>query len=126
MKVQQARAAHRALNQEFHARALVDERLYQQLEARRCVVAACVLVSICPEGGDTYFGQIIRQDGRVFEFDLSLDAPANAEWVDKTHEFLAAYRRHAKTKPWLEMVVAYQAFQASSPTQPPTSHEGRP
>jgi hypothetical protein len=86
-KVESARQALANLNRRFRARELVGEAFYVQLTAQGFACAQCVLVSVVPDGSSTYLGKIIRQDGRVFDFDVDLDGPALSSWTDVTESF---------------------------------------
>jgi len=89
---------------------MVDPRFYEQLTERGCDVDECVLVRLVPDGADTFFGTVIRQDGRVFDFDLVLEDSRGSEWEEKTERFLREYETHQKSKPWMPGVVAYRMF----------------
>jgi hypothetical protein len=110
IKLDQARREISSLNAAFRARELLDPRFYRQLESAGFQPEKCVLVSITPDGAETYFGTLIRQDGRVFDFDIALAAPAHSEWTEITDTFLKDYRRLKKGRPWLPSIVAYDAF----------------
>lgn len=110
IKVDQAREEHRRLNEAFRARKVLDSRFYSQVKAAGCDPEGSVLVSYTPDGADTYFGTLIRQDGRVLAFDIALANPAGSEWEDRTEEFLQEYGRNRKSRPWLPTVVAYESF----------------
>jgi hypothetical protein len=89
---------------------MVDSRFYIQIAERGCEVDKCVLVKIVPDGADTYFGTIIRQDGRIFEFDLALADSSASDWEETTEDFLREFERAQKSKPWRPEVVAYRMF----------------
>ncbi len=110
IKVDQAAREHADLNQRFRDGELLDKRFYAQLSERGCVVNECVLVNLVPDGDETYFGTIIRQDGRVFDFDLALANSSGSEWDDKTEPFLHDYDRDRRSQPWLPNVIAYGMF----------------
>jgi hypothetical protein len=86
-KVEGARRALAELNRRFRARELVGEAFYVQMMARGFAYAECVLVWVVPDGSNTYVGKIIRQDGRVFDFDVDLDDPALSSWTDVSESF---------------------------------------
>jgi hypothetical protein len=71
--------------------------------------AACVLVSWTPDGGNTYFGKVIRQDGRMFEFDVDLDLPQHTTWLNVTDEFLKALKT-GRLKFCSDEKVAYEMY----------------
>lgn len=75
-----------------------------------CAYYTSILISLVPDGGNTYFGRIIRQDGQVFDFDLDLDTPRMSSWRDVTNEFRQICGRNRTTKPWSEEVVASELF----------------
>lgn len=69
-----------------------------------------MLISIFPDGSNTYCGKIIRQDGRVIEFDIDFDDSDYSIWTDITDTFHDAYEKHKNSKPWMKEVVAYDLF----------------
>ncbi len=107
------------LNRRFRAGELLDDRFHAQLEGYGCDVETCVLVSLVPDGNETYCGTIIRQDGRVFDFDLALGDPESSEWEDRTEAFLREYEQNKKRKDFRPGVVAYRMFLAEQQGRAP-------
>jgi hypothetical protein len=68
--------------------------------------ATSTLVSLVPDGANTFTGKMIRQDGRVFEFDVDVDSPEFTTWRDVTDEFQDGLRT-GRTKPWSAERLAY-------------------
>lgn len=112
-KVESAREELADLNAKLHGRSLLTESFYRQLMQAGFAYRQCFLVSLVPDGSNTFFGQVIRQDGRVFEFDLDLDSAQFSSWTDVTDAFLKRYERNRKSKPWAKEVVAYDFFKAN-------------
>ena len=109
-KVDSAIREHSDLNARFRSGEMVVSRFYAQLTERGCEVDKCVLVKLVPDGAETYFGTVIRQDGRIFEFDLALTDSSASDWEEKTGDFLREFERAQKSKPWMPEVVAYRMF----------------
>jgi hypothetical protein len=109
LTVEMAARALAELNQRFCARELLGEAFYVEMRARGFIHAQCVLVSIAPDGSNTYFGRIIRQDGRVFDFDVDLDDSAFSSWIDVTEKFERDLRAR-RFKPWSPELLAHAEF----------------
>lgn len=112
IKVDKAKAIATELNKEFHGKSIISNEFYQQLEDNDFTVSQCILIGFFPDSGDTYCGKIIKQDGRIFEFDVSLGSPDYSIWDDITVEFCDWYKRNYKSKPWEEEIVAYEMFKS--------------
>ena len=52
------------LNDKFHNKKLIGDTFYRQLMQAGFAYSQCILISIFPDGGNTFCGQIIRQDAR--------------------------------------------------------------
>jgi len=98
------------LNSKFHAKQLLTNTFYKQLIQSGFLLKQCLLISIFPDGSNTYCGQIIRQDGHIFTFDVDLDSPEYSLWKDVTEEFLQTYDKNKTIKPWVKEVVTYRMF----------------
>ena len=98
------------LNDKFHNKSLVTESFYKQLVQAGFAYRQCVLISIFPDSANTYCGQIVRQDGCVFEFDVDLDCSEYSDWKDITDNFRKVYEQGNDKKPWSKEVVALQLF----------------
>lgn len=105
-KAESARHALEELNRRFHARKLAGKGFYAQLMEQGFAHGQCVLVSLVPDGANTYVGKIIRQDGRMFEFDVDLDVPALSSWTDVSENFERELRA-GRFKPWAQESLAY-------------------
>jgi hypothetical protein len=108
LRVDEAEKQIAVLNTYFRNRTLVGPSFYAQLEQAGFLCDRCVLVSFLPEGG-TYSGSIVRQDGRVFTFDVDLDCSEVTEWNDVTDEFLKALKT-GRLQPWAVGRLAYEAY----------------
>lgn len=115
-KVKAAKEELIQLNDKFHKSSLVTEAFYNQLMQRGFAYRQCLLVAIFPDGSNTYCGQLIRQDGNVFDFDIDLDSAEYSSWKDVTDSFRQIYERNKAAKPWLKEVVAYNLFKESQMT----------
>lgn len=108
--VQESRKALLEVNSRFWKRSLLGPSFYVQLDAQGFDCARSLLVVAVPEGSNTYSGHIIRQDGRVFRFDVDLDSPHLSEWEDVTQSFLEKCRKLEAAEPWADPVVAWALF----------------
>ncbi|WP_427501415.1 hypothetical protein ACQE3E_07095 [Methylomonas sp. MED-D] len=54
-----------------------------------------------------YCGKVIRQDGRVIDFDIDFDAADYSIWTDTTDAFHEIYEKNKSSKPWMKEVIAY-------------------
>jgi hypothetical protein len=99
------------LNRKFHNRLLFPEGFYEQLLNENFICKNCVLISVFPDGSNTYCGQIIRQDGAVFEFDIDLSSPEYSFWQDITDNFTHIVTSNNVLKPWLSEIVAKSLHQ---------------
>jgi hypothetical protein len=98
------------LNEKFYRKLLVNEEFYKQLMQNGFAYHQCLLISIFPDGSNTYCGKIIRQDGNVIEFDIDLDSAEYSSWEDVTDSFREAFDKNKVTQPWSKEVVAYELF----------------
>lgn len=98
------------LNSKFHAKQLLTDIFYKQLIQSGFLFKQCLLISIFPDSCNTYCGQIIRQDGHIFTFDVDLDSSEYSIWKDVTEEFIQTYDKNKTIKPWLKEVVTYRMF----------------
>ena len=108
--VEESRKALLEVNDRFWRRGLLGPAFYAQLGEHGFDCARSLLVVAVPEGSNTYSGNIIRQDGRVFEFDVDLDLPHLSQWEDITQSFLNKCRRLEPVEPWADPVVALALF----------------
>ena len=109
-KVETVREELIELNDKFHKKQLIGDVFYRQLMQTGFAYRQCILVSIFPDGGNTYGGQIIRQDGNVIKFDIDLDSDEYSCWEDITDSFNRLYEKDKLAKPWLKEVVAYNLY----------------
>lgn len=98
------------LNDRFHNKQLLNDAFYQQLMQMEFAYKQCFLISVFPDGSNTYCGQIIRQDGHIFEFDIDLDSAEYSSWKDVTETFRQICDKNKSNKPWLREVMAYSIF----------------
>lgn len=98
------------LNNKFHRKTLLNDVFYKQLMQAGFAYRKCLLISIFPDGANTFCGKMIRQDGRVVEFDIDLDADKFSSWEDVTDSFNEMYAKNNRIKPWLKEIVAYDLF----------------
>ncbi len=93
---------------------MLPSSFYDQLRDKDFEYLKCVLVNVFPDDFNSYCGRIIRQDGRIFKFDLEMDEKESSLWDDVTDKFLETYRQLRKSKPWTVEVVAVQLFNKNS------------
>ncbi|WP_425628497.1 hypothetical protein [Vibrio neptunius] len=98
------------LNRKFYDKLLLSDEFYNQLMHSGFAYRQCFLVSIFPDSANTYYGQLIKQDGDVVEFDIDLDNAKYSSWENITVSFRELYEKNRSTKPWLREVVAYDLF----------------
>ena len=108
--VEESRRALLEVNERFWKRSILGPSFYAQLAAHGFDCAGSLLVEAVPEGSNTYSGAVIRQDGRVFAFDVDLELPHLSEWEDVTESFLEKCRRLTPVEPWADPVVALALF----------------
>lgn len=114
IKVSKARTLLIDQNQEFHEMRMLPPSFYNQLKDKNFEYLRCVLVNVFPDDFNSYCGRIIRQDGRIFKFDLEMNEKECSIWEDVTDEFLETYNRINKSKPWSDEVIAVQLFNENS------------
>lgn len=102
------------LNSKFHTEQLLTDVFYKQLIQSGFLFKQCLLISIFPDGSNTYCGQIIRQDGHIFTFDVDLDSSEYSLWKDVTEDFFQTCEKNKAIKPWLKEIVAYRIFREES------------
>jgi hypothetical protein len=78
------------------------------------VVNNCWLVSVCPTATSAEDIAIVRQDGRLFEFELS-DDTQSTQMVETTNEFLWDYRDLKTHKLWDERWIAFGLWANQNP-----------
>lgn len=98
------------LNRKFNERLLLTDEFYKQLMQAGFAYNQCILVSIFPDGSNTYCGKIIKQDGGVIDFDIDLDDLKFSSFENITKSFMQLYEKNHNVKPWLKEVVAYDLF----------------
>lgn len=98
------------LNDKFQKRELGNGDFYKFFSDNGFIVSRCTLVSLFPDGNGTYCGKVIRQDGRVFNFDMDINSGDDSFMEDITDDFLVIYRENRESKPWLIEVVSYDLF----------------
>ena len=114
IKIDKTREEVNLLNKQYHARHLASTEFYSQLESHGVLINASVLVSLVPDGSNTYFGMIITQDQTIFSFDIDLDNSKYSTWEDVTDQFHIELRNKTRNKPWAVEVVAYKIFNENS------------
>lgn len=80
--MEQARLELEKMNETFRARKILPEAFYSQIEQRGFQIDSAILVNLVPEGSNTYSGQILSADARLFYFDIDLDSPQMAVWEE--------------------------------------------
>lgn len=98
------------LNEYFHSHKMLPSSFYQQLMQTGFQFAKSVMIELVPDGSNTYFGKIIRQDGRVFEFDVDLDSSECSTLDDITDEFEMTLR-NGKRRAKSDAIAAMDFFQ---------------
>jgi transposase len=111
LQVERSRAAIRELNERFRSGHLIGKSFYAQLGLHGCDPSRSVLVTVVPEGSNTFSGQIIKQDGSVVTFDIDLDSPELSRWEDCSQDFQQERQGLVHSRPWAESVVAFELFQ---------------
>ena len=114
IKVSKARTLLIDQNQEFHEMRMLPPSFYDLLKDKNFEYLRCVLVNVFPDDFNSYCSRIIRQDGRIFKFDLEMNEKEYSIWEDVTGEFLETYNRINKSKPWSDEVIAVQMFNENS------------
>ena len=84
------------LNNKFHEKYLLFDAFYEQLIQAGFGYNRCILVSIFPDGRNTYCGQIIRQDGQIVKFDIDLDSAEYSSWEFITNDFRKKFEKIAE------------------------------
>ena len=98
------------LNEYFHSHKILPSSFYQQLMQAGFQSAKSVMIGLVPDGSNTYFGKIIRQDGRVFEFDMDLDSSEYFIMEDITDEYENTIR-NGKRRAKSDAIAAMEFFQ---------------
>lgn len=98
------------LNEKLQKKSLATESFYTWLNKNGFAWRHCILISMFPDGGGTYYGMIVRQDGEVFEFDIDLDFLESSSLVNITNSFHELLNKNKITRPWLKEVIAYDLF----------------
>lgn len=101
------------LNKKFYEKSLLPEAFYKQLMQAGFAYSQCVVISIFPDGSNTYCGKLISQEDSVIEFDVDLDSCEYSSWEDVTDTFRKTYKENEKSKPWATEVVAYDLYLAT-------------
>ncbi|MGM8225395.1 hypothetical protein ACSV5M_02345 [Cellvibrio sp. ARAG 10.3] len=86
------------LNEKFHCKKLLPEEFYNQLINKEIAYKNSFLISIFPDGNETYCGLIITQDKQIFEFDLDLRDSKYSNWINKTEDFQQKIAKNKKSK----------------------------
>lgn len=86
------------LNEKFHCKKLLPEEFYNQLIKKGITYKNSFLVSIFPDGNETYCGLIITQDKKIFEFDIDLCDSKYSNWINKTDDFQQRIKKNKKSK----------------------------
>jgi len=100
------------LNDKFHNKKLLGDSFYKQLMQAGFAYRQCALVEVFPDSGNTYCGAVIKQDGKVFEFDIDLDDPDYSLFKDVSESFEKIRKERSKTKPWQKELVTYEFFKS--------------
>ena len=74
------------LNTLFSQRKLANASFYAQLMSAGFLYQQSTLLEFFPDGDGTFCGFIVRQDGRVFRFDIDVDVPSASEFEDVSDE----------------------------------------
>jgi hypothetical protein len=104
-----ARIACDVLNESFQQKKILDSSFYLMLNEMGFELPFSVLVSICPDGQGTFFGHVIRQDGKVYRFDADLNHPHLTECSDVTDKFTSDIKTK-RYKFWSQEQIAYNLF----------------
>lgn len=99
------------LNSKFHNQTILTDEFYRQLVQAGFLYRQSILISIVPDGSNTFFGQLIQQDGDVVEFDVDLDCEDYSSWKDVTDSFRQVIEKHRRNKSWSREAVAYSLFE---------------
>ncbi len=105
------------LNKLFHSRSLLSSNFYSQLMQKGFVYQNCILISIFPDGSNTYCGVIINQEGCVFDVDVDLDFPDYSVWRDITKEFKNSYnnaKKNVRSKSFQKEIIAFDLYKERS------------
>jgi len=70
-----------------------------------------ILISICPDGDNTYFGSLINQLGEVFSFDIDCDDEKYSRWGSMGSVTSYKSMLHGKLKPWDAEGIAIDIFE---------------
>lgn len=111
LKMRKAKDSVFLLNKMFHEFEIAPEEFYLQIKARGFDTGLSILISICPDGDNTYIGSLINQLGEMFSFDIDCDDEKYSRW-----DFMgsvASYKSkfHRKLKPWDSEVIAIDIFE---------------
>lgn len=88
-----------------------EVKIWQRLAERGFDQDRSRLLLLCPDSGATFFGKIIRQDGRIFGFDIALDNLSADEFEDVSYKILGTKNARnakanrdtmAKYRQWME------------------------
>lgn len=74
------------LNILFSQRKLASASFYEQLMSAGFLYQRSTLLEFFPDGGGTFCGVIVRQDNKVFRFDIDVDVPTFSEFEDVSDE----------------------------------------
>jgi hypothetical protein len=114
MRFHKTRSSLEKLNKDFYELKIIGNSFYGQLSDNNVDVWKSVLVCIAPDGDNTFIGTLIRQDGKVFEFDLDIEDPVYSNWTEISEQFFEVLEKNLNSKPWSDDVVAYQLFKEMS------------
>ena len=98
------------LNKMFHEFKVAPEEFFQQLKSRDVDIGLSILISICPDGDNTYFGSLINQFGNICSFDIDCDDEKYSRWDISSSNKLHKSPQHTKSKPWDAEVIALDLF----------------
>ena len=98
------------LNEKFHSKALLNNEFYEQLIKMGFNYKDCLLVSIFPDGDNTYCGKLINQDGKLIKFDVDLDDFQHSAWTDVSSELRNFSKTARNTKSPSIEAIAFDIF----------------
>ena len=110
LKVRKAKENLVQLNRMFHELDVAPIEFYQQLKSRNVDVGLSILISVCPDGDNTYFGSLINQLGSVCSFDIDCDDEKYSRWDVGSPIESSDSLQHANAKPWDAKVIAAEMF----------------
>ena len=111
LTMERAWTAIRQLNERFWCRDFATPAFYLQLENLGFHVPESVLVNLFPDDEHDWFGEIIRQDRKVFRFDISIYGINQSLCEESTLDFQRRLKVLSVSKPWSPEVLASKLFE---------------